>query len=222
MRHGADAAPAPPRGLRVGRDADRAGHVRGPAVAGLHEPVVVASREVEDRFAAGRAHHRGDVAHDQRPPRQRAEIDGLQVREQAVVALDRHHRLPRQRSRRPRKGRAPRADPSPRPSRRRASLKPAPSLSIAIASSIPPSSDSCFWKTCMQHARVMALHPRAAAWCRRSTRPSNSPRAAARPAGGRPQDQGGRWSALRGSLLRRVARRSAEQLAGEVRVELAA
>ena len=52
VRDGAHAAAAPPRGLRVGRDADRARDVRGVAVAGLHAVVVVAGGEVEDRLAA--------------------------------------------------------------------------------------------------------------------------------------------------------------------------
>ena len=60
--HGAEPAAAPPRGLRVGRDADGAGDVGGVAVAGLHAVVVVAGREVEDRLAARRAHDLADVA----------------------------------------------------------------------------------------------------------------------------------------------------------------
>ena len=95
VRHGADPAPAPPGGLRVGGDADRPGDVRRPAVAGLHEPVIVAGGEVEDRLAARGGHDVADVAHDQRAAGQRAEVDGLQVREERVVALDREHRLPR-------------------------------------------------------------------------------------------------------------------------------
>ena len=95
VRDGADPAAAPPRGLRVGRHADRAGDVRAPAVAGLHQPVVVAGREVEDLLAARRLDDLEDVAHDQRAARQRPQVDGLEVGEQAVVALDRHHGLAR-------------------------------------------------------------------------------------------------------------------------------
>ena len=73
--HGAHAAAAPPRGLRVGRDADRAGDVGGVAVAGLHAVVVVAGREVEDRLAARRAHDLAHVARDQRAARERAQVD---------------------------------------------------------------------------------------------------------------------------------------------------
>ena len=51
VRDGADPAAAPPGRLRVGRHADRPGDVRGPAVAGLHEPVVVAGGEEEDLLA---------------------------------------------------------------------------------------------------------------------------------------------------------------------------
>ena len=45
------------------------------------------------------------VAHDQRAARHAAEVDRLEVGEQRVVALDRHHGLPRARSRRPRAAR---------------------------------------------------------------------------------------------------------------------
>ena len=95
VRHGAHAAAAPPGGLRVGRDADRAGDVGGVAVAGLHAVVVVARREVEDRLAARRAHDLAHVARDQRAARERAQVDRLEVAEERVVALDRHHGLPR-------------------------------------------------------------------------------------------------------------------------------
>ena len=118
VRDGADAAAAPPRGLRVGRDADRAGHVRRPAVAGLHEPVVVARREEQDRLAAGGLDHLGDVAHDQRAAREAAEVDGLEVREQRRTGPRSSSRSPTARSRRPRAARAPRARPSRPPSRR--------------------------------------------------------------------------------------------------------
>ena len=80
--HGAHAAPAPPRRLRVGRDADRAGHVGGPTVAGLHEPVVMAGREEEDGLAVRRLDHGLDVAHDQRAPRHATQVDRFQMREQ--------------------------------------------------------------------------------------------------------------------------------------------
>ena len=94
VRHGADAAAAPPGRLRVGRDADRAGDVRRPAVAGLDQPVVVARGEEEDRLAVGRLHHLADVAHDARAPREHAEVDRLEMGEQRVVAVDLEHRLP--------------------------------------------------------------------------------------------------------------------------------
>ena len=150
VRDRADAAAAPPRRLRVGRDADRARDVRGPAVAGLHEPVVVARREEQDRLAARRLDDVADVAHDQRAAREAAEEDRLEVGEQRVVALDRQDRLVRRdrvalvergdlelrRSRAPRRRRARRA-------RRRPSAP-------RCASSMPPSSESCFWKTCMR------------------------------------------------------------------------
>ena len=95
VRDGADAATAPPRRLRVGGDADRPRDVRRPAVAGLHQPVVVAGGEVEDRLAVRRLDDLAHVAHDQRAARHAAEVDGLEVGELRVVALDRHHGLPR-------------------------------------------------------------------------------------------------------------------------------
>ena len=100
MRDGADAAAAPPGGLRVGGDADlaaehRAGDVRGVAVAGLHAMVVVPGGHEDDRLAVRGPEHARRVGRDQRAPREDAEIDRLEVREERVVALDRHHRLPR-------------------------------------------------------------------------------------------------------------------------------
>ena len=100
MRHGADAAAAPPGRLRVGGDPDlgadhRAGDVGGVAVAGLHAVVVVARRHEDDRLAVRRLDDAGGVGRDQRPPGQHAEVDGLEVGEERVVALDRHHGLPR-------------------------------------------------------------------------------------------------------------------------------
>jgi hypothetical protein len=94
MRDGADAPAAPPRGLGVGRDADRSRDMGRPAVAGLHVPVVVARGEVQDRLAACRLDDLADVAHDPRSSRQRPEVDRLEMGEEAVVAGDRHHRLP--------------------------------------------------------------------------------------------------------------------------------
>ena len=93
VRDGPHPAPAPPGRLGVGRHADRPGDVRGPAVAGLHEPVVVAGGEVEDLLAARRLDDLVDVAHDERAAGERPEVDGLEVGEQRVVALDRHDRL---------------------------------------------------------------------------------------------------------------------------------
>ena len=100
MRDGADAAAAPPGGLRVGGDADlgaadRAGDVRRVAVAGLHAMVVVPGGHEDDRLAVRGAEHALGVGRDQRAAREDAEVDGLEMAEQGVVALDRHHRLPR-------------------------------------------------------------------------------------------------------------------------------
>src|SRR5207302_1866992 len=67
--------------------------MRRPAVAGLYEPMVVASREEQDRLAGGGVDDGANVAHDQRPPGQAAQVNGFEVREEAVVTLDRHHSL---------------------------------------------------------------------------------------------------------------------------------
>ena len=96
----ADAAPAPPGGLRVGGDADlgarlRPGDVGGVAVARLHTVMVVARRHEDDRLSVRGAQHPLGVGRDQGAPGEHAEIHGLEVGEQGVVALDRHHRLPR-------------------------------------------------------------------------------------------------------------------------------
>src|SRR5436190_22750127 len=66
-----------------------------PTVSGLNQPMVMSGREVEDLLATSRLHHLRHVAHDQRTAGHAAQVDGLEVREQAVVALDRHHRLSR-------------------------------------------------------------------------------------------------------------------------------
>ena len=90
-----DAAAAPPARVGVGRHADRAGLVGRPPVARLHEPVVVAGGEEEDRLARRRLDDGADVAHHERAARQGAEVHGLEVGEEGVVALDRHDGLVR-------------------------------------------------------------------------------------------------------------------------------
>jgi hypothetical protein len=57
--------------------------------------VVVAGGEVEDRLAAGRLDDLADVAHDQGAARHDAEVDGLEMGKERVVALDGQHGLPR-------------------------------------------------------------------------------------------------------------------------------
>src|SRR2546423_665604 len=56
--------------------------------AGRPQPVVVAGGEEQDLLAVGGRDDVRDVAHDQRAPREAAEVDGLQVGELRVVALD--------------------------------------------------------------------------------------------------------------------------------------
>ena len=98
MRHGADALAAPPRRLLVRRHAhfradDLPGDVGGVPVARLDPVMVVARRHEDDRLAVRRLEHSHDVRGDQRPPGQHAQVDGLQVGEERVVALDRQDRL---------------------------------------------------------------------------------------------------------------------------------
>jgi hypothetical protein len=57
--------------------------------------VVVTGRHEDDRLAVRGLEHAGGVRRDQRAPRERPEDDRLEVGEVRVVALDRHHRLPR-------------------------------------------------------------------------------------------------------------------------------
>ena len=100
VRDGADAPAAPPRRLRVGGDADlRAEHgscdVRGVAVARLDAVVVVPRGHEDDRLAVRRLDDASRVRRDQRTAGERPEDDRLEVGERRVVALDRHHGLPR-------------------------------------------------------------------------------------------------------------------------------
>ena len=139
VRHGADAAAAPPRRLRVGRHADRARHVRGPAVARLHEPVVVARREEQDLLAARRP----------RPPRGRCASRASG----APCSPGRRSRGGRTAGSRPRSSSRSRTARSRRPRSSActssASQSSAHSFRTAIASSIPPSTECFFWKTCI-------------------------------------------------------------------------
>ena len=148
--------PLPPhqRGLGVGGDAD------GARRCGRRSRR--RSAPGSGRSAPGR---RGSACRRRpRPPRarcvairvrraQHAEVDRLEVGEEAVVALDRQHRLPRLRPRRRRTARARRARPS-RGSHARASALPRSGPRTASAWRAPrrcrPSTArSCFWKTCI-------------------------------------------------------------------------
>ena len=88
VRDGADAARAPPFGVRIRRDAERTGDIRGVAVTGLHEMVIEARREEEHGLARGRRDDVAGVRRDPRSARENAEIARFQVREEYVVALD--------------------------------------------------------------------------------------------------------------------------------------
>ena len=95
VRHGAETAIAPPRCLRVRRDTNRARDVRGIAVTCLHAVVVVTRGEVHDRLWRGGLNDFAHIGRDQTAARKAAEVDRLEVTEEGVVALDRHHALPR-------------------------------------------------------------------------------------------------------------------------------
>ena len=57
--------------------------------------VIVPRRHEDDRLAVGGFQDLHDVGGDERTSSEDAEVRGLQMCEQRVVALDRHHRLPR-------------------------------------------------------------------------------------------------------------------------------
>src|SRR6478672_7827562 len=95
----ADPATAPPGGLLVGGDADRSSDdatrdMCGVAVPRLHAVVIMPRRHEDDRLAVGCLEYPHDVRRDERATRKDAEIRRLEVSEQGVIALDRHHRLP--------------------------------------------------------------------------------------------------------------------------------
>ena len=152
VRHRAEAAAAPPRRLLVGRDADRraddlARDVGRVAVARLHAVVVVAGRHEDDRLAVRRLEHVHDVRRDQRPPRERAEVDASRGARTSCSRPRSSARSRTARSGRRRRARAPSS----------ASQSSAQSLRIAIASSIPPRYAFLFWKTCMTTLRAAAV-----------------------------------------------------------------
>ena len=86
----------------------------------------------------GGAEHALGVGRDQRAAREDAEVDGLEMAEQGVVALDRHHRLPR----------LDRVAVVEREDLERVPVVEQ-SLRTAIASSIPPSIAVWRWNTCI-------------------------------------------------------------------------
>ena len=69
--------------------------MRGPSVTRLNEPMVVTRGEIQNRLSPGGLDHLSHVAHDQRPARKTSEIDGLEMGEQRIVALDVHDALVR-------------------------------------------------------------------------------------------------------------------------------
>src|SRR6266480_2453820 len=95
VRHRADAFGAPPRSLRVGRHADRAGDVRRVPVPGLYQPVVVPGWEKHHLLGLGRFHHTAGVGPDLGAAGEDTQVQSLEVGESVVRALDEQHRLPR-------------------------------------------------------------------------------------------------------------------------------
>src|SRR5829696_9239702 len=93
--HGAEAPAAPPRRLRIGRDADRTRDVGGITVPRLDTVVVVPRGKEEDRLAVRGFDDPTDVRGDERPAGEHTEADRLEMAEERVVALDRHDGFPR-------------------------------------------------------------------------------------------------------------------------------
>jgi len=94
VRDGAHALAPPPRGLGVRGDPDGAGDVGCVTVARLHTVVIEAGGKEEDGLAARSFHDVAHVRGHQGAPREHAEVHGLQMGEEAVVALDGEHGLP--------------------------------------------------------------------------------------------------------------------------------
>ncbi len=69
--------------------------MRGIAVPGLHEPVIESGGEEHDRLRPGRLDNEPCVGGHSRPPREHAEVHGLEVREGDIRSADEHHRLAR-------------------------------------------------------------------------------------------------------------------------------
>ena len=80
--------------MRVRRDADGTGDVRGVAVAGLHEPVIVPRREEHHFLRFRRLHDLAGIRAHARAPRQDAQVQRFQHRERVVRSLDEEHGLP--------------------------------------------------------------------------------------------------------------------------------
>ena len=163
VRHGADAAAAPPRGLRVGRDADGAGDVRGVAVAGLHAVVIdgaPGSRGSACRWRQPRPRARcARSACGARARRGRRSRGGRRASSRPRSSA----RSPRARSRRRRTARAPRAASKPGTHSPSAASRPEHSRRTAIASSMPPSTEWWRWNTCISDAADGARRARAPA-----------------------------------------------------------
>src|SRR5581483_9288604 len=81
----------PPLGICVGRNAQRARNVCGVAVSGLYQMMIETRGEKEHLLACGRVDDGARIGGDSGAPAQYAQITGFQMREERVVAFDRHH-----------------------------------------------------------------------------------------------------------------------------------
>ena len=78
MGDGAGALAAPPGGLGIGGNPDRARDIGRVPVSRLHQVMIVASRKEDDLFALGGIDHPPHVGGDLGAAREDAQVDGLQ------------------------------------------------------------------------------------------------------------------------------------------------
>ena len=94
MRHGSDALAPPPRRLSIGGDTNGAGNVRGIAIAGLHQPVIVSRGKEHDFLGTCCFHDESRVGTHASTPRQHADIQRFEMCERIVRPFDRQHSFP--------------------------------------------------------------------------------------------------------------------------------
>src|SRR5579885_1341824 len=93
MRNGAHAARTPPLRVCIRRNAQRTGDVCGVAVPGLHQMMIEACGKEEHLLARGSVDDGARIGGDSRAPAEHAQVTGFQMREQRVVAFNRHYSL---------------------------------------------------------------------------------------------------------------------------------